>query len=149
MKNLYEILRVHSGASAAEIKKSYRNLSKQYHPDLNPGNQAAEVRFKEINEAYAVLSNPQSRAEYDKKMGATATAGEGRQAAAKAEEPRRDNSTAGFNPGDVNLQFERFFGFDPQSKVMKEHFGGKKRGAGDNPLDTSHIFASFFNPKKK
>jgi len=64
-KDYYEVLEVGRGASDAEIKKAYRKLAKQYHPDVNPGDKAAEAKFKEINEAYEVLSDPQKRSRYD------------------------------------------------------------------------------------
>ncbi|WP_297058053.1 J domain-containing protein [Thermosulfurimonas sp.] len=65
-KDLYEILGVSPDASTEEIKRAYRKLARKYHPDLNPGDKEAAERFKEINEAYEILSDPQKRAEYDR-----------------------------------------------------------------------------------
>lgn len=65
-KDYYAILGVPRDASQEEIKKAYRRLARQYHPDTNPGNKAAEEKFKEIQEAYEVLSNPETRAKYDR-----------------------------------------------------------------------------------
>src|SRR5512135_3406962 len=64
-RDLYEVLELPKAASAAEVKKAYKRLARQLHPDLNPGDKAAEERFKEINEAYAVLSNPEKKKQYD------------------------------------------------------------------------------------
>ena len=64
-RDYYEVLGVPKDADEAAIKKAYRALAKKNHPDVNPGDKDAEERFKEINEAYQVLSNPQKRAEYD------------------------------------------------------------------------------------
>ncbi|SNB47310.1 DnaJ C-terminal domain-containing protein [Geobacter sp. DSM 9736] len=64
-KDYYQLLGLKKGASAEEIKKAYRKLAVKYHPDKNPGNKEAEERFKEINEAYAVLSDPQKKEQYD------------------------------------------------------------------------------------
>jgi curved DNA-binding protein len=62
----YKTLGVERSASDAEIKKAYRKLARQYHPDINPGNKAAETKFKEINEAYEVLSDKDKREKYDR-----------------------------------------------------------------------------------
>ncbi|MCM1167005.1 MAG: molecular chaperone DnaJ [Lachnospiraceae bacterium] len=64
-RDYYEVLGLQKGASDAEIKKAYRKLAKQYHPDLNPDDPEAEAKFKEVNEANQVLSDPEKRAKYD------------------------------------------------------------------------------------
>lgn len=64
-RDYYEVLGVSRDASTEEIKKAYKKLAKQYHPDLNPDSKTAEEKFKEVNEAYSVLSDENSRARYD------------------------------------------------------------------------------------
>ena len=64
-KDFYKVLGVSKGTSADEIKKAYRKLAQQYHPDANSGDKVAEERFKDISEAYSTLSDPEQRQEYD------------------------------------------------------------------------------------
>jgi curved DNA-binding protein len=65
-RNYYEILGVSREADGTEIKQAYRKLARQYHPDLNPGDRAAEEQFKLLGEAYEVLSDQERRAQYEK-----------------------------------------------------------------------------------
>ena len=64
-RDYYEVLGLSKSASDDEIKKAYRKLAKKYHPDMNPGEKAAEESFKEVNEAYSVLSDPDKKSKYD------------------------------------------------------------------------------------
>ena len=65
-RDCYEVLGVERAADADEVKKAYRKLALKYHPDKNPGDKTAEEKFKELGEAYEVLSEPQKRAAYDR-----------------------------------------------------------------------------------
>ncbi len=64
-RDYYEVLGIKKGASDSEIKKAYRSMAKKYHPDMNPGDKEAEKKFKEVNEAYAVLSDEKKKSIYD------------------------------------------------------------------------------------
>ena len=65
-RDYYEILGVSKGATADEIKKAYRKVAMQYHPDRNPGDKAAEEKFKEAAEAYEILSDTDKKTQYDR-----------------------------------------------------------------------------------
>jgi molecular chaperone DnaJ len=65
-RDYYEVLGISKSASADEIKKAYRKVAMQYHPDRNPGDKSAEEKFKEAAEAYEVLSDQEKRAQYDR-----------------------------------------------------------------------------------
>lgn len=76
-RDYYEVLGVDRSADESAIKKAYRSLAKKYHPDMNPGDAEAEKNFKEVNEAYAVLSDPDKKAKYDQYGHAAFEAGGG------------------------------------------------------------------------
>lgn len=104
-RDYYEVLGLSKGATDDEIKKAYRKLAKQYHPDLNPGDKNAEAKFKEINEAYETLSDSEKKAKYDQfghagvdpNFGAGAGFG--------------GFNGAGFDFGDIGDIFSDIFGF--------------------------------------
>jgi DnaJ-class molecular chaperone len=108
-RDYYKVLGVERGASAADIKSAYRKLARKHHPDVNPNNKDAEKRFKEINEAYQVLSDPEKRKKYDE-LGADWERG-----APEDEVLRRyaRSGGSGFESGGTggfSDFFERFFG---------------------------------------
>ena len=117
-KDYYEILGVKKTASEAELKKAYRDLAKKYHPDKNKGNKEAENRFKEISEAYAVLSDKEKREQYDRL---------GREA---------------FGPGGANpfagFDFSEFMGGGARGRRT-----GSARGRGAT-MDFTDIFGDLF-----
>ncbi len=77
-KDLYEVLGLSRGASQEDIRKAHRKLVRQYHPDANPDNPRAEERFKKVQQAYEVLSDPEKQREYDKGLRASSRGSSGR-----------------------------------------------------------------------
>lgn len=110
-RDYYEVLGIKRNAAAAEIKKTYRKLARKYHPDVNPGNKQAEERFKEISEAYEVLSNKEKRKLYDQY---------GPMAFQSGFDPSR---TYTHSPGEGFGGFD-FRGFDPGSIFGERQSGG-------------------------
>jgi molecular chaperone DnaJ len=101
-RDYYEVLGISKTADDGEIKKAYRSLAKKYHPDVNPGDATAEEKFKEVNEAYAILSDADKRAAYDS-YGHAAFDGTGAQNGA-------GGFGGGFDFGDLGDIFGSFFG---------------------------------------
>jgi len=120
-KDYYKILGLNKNASAEEIKKAYRRLAKQYHPDANPGNKAAQERFKEINEANEVLSDPEKRRKYDQ-LGASY-----HQWQRMGGDPRGFDWSQWAGPGGVHVEYgdlSDLFGGADFSDFFQSLFGG-------------------------
>ena len=119
----YEVLGISKTADDAESKKAYRVLAKKYHPDMNPGDAEAEKKFKEASEAYAVLSDPEKRRQYDQ-FGHAAFEGGG---------------AGGFGGFDFNsADFGDIFG-----DIFGDFFGGgRRRGANNGPMKGANIRTS-------
>ena len=104
-RDYYEVLGVSKGASEEEIKKAYKKLARKYHPDMNPGDKEAEEKFKEINEANEVLSDPDKKARYDQFGFAGVDPNYGAGAAGGGA-----YGAGGFDFGDLGDIFGSFFG---------------------------------------
>ncbi|MCM1386044.1 MAG: molecular chaperone DnaJ [Bacillus sp. (in: Bacteria)] len=122
-RDYYEVLGVDKNADDAALKKAYRVLAKKYHPDMNPGDADAEKKFKEASEAYAVLSDPEKRRQYDQYGHAAFEPGAG----------------GGFGGFDFNsMDFSDIFG-----DIFGDFFGGGRRGGRSNgPMKGANIRTS-------
>ncbi|NHI16098.1 DnaJ C-terminal domain-containing protein [Microbacterium excoecariae] len=135
-KDFYTVLGVSKDVGEAELKKVYRKLARTYHPDSNPGDQAAEAKFKEISEAYSVLSDPEQRKEYDelRAMGSGARFTAGGSGAGGFEDVfSRFSRGGGGNPDfdDIFSMFNASTGGAPRGGFggYGGGFGGPQKGA--------------------
>lgn len=124
MSDLYKTLGVSRDASADEIKRAYRKLAKELHPDLNPGDKTVEQRFKEVNQAYSLLSDPDQRKRYD---------------AGEIDASGQERPSRGFYRSYADAGGAKYHGFDAGAAedIFEDLFGGfgraRRGGAGRTP----------------
>ena len=130
-RDYYEVLGIKKGATADEIKKAYRKLAIKFHPDKNPGNNEAEERFKEISEAYAVLSDPQKKAQYDQ-FGSSGF----------HQRYSQEDIFRGFDAGDLFKEFG-FGNDDIYSRIFgggfQRHGFGHRKQRGEDTVSELHL----------
>ena len=138
-KDYYQILGISKNASAEDIKKAYRKLARKYHPDLNPGDKTAETKFKEINEAQEVLSDPEKRSKYDQygqywqQMGQTG-----------ASNGAAGYSTGGFNVDTDGFDFGQYGNFeDFINEILGRAAGGQTRSSYSYSTSSPSGFGGF------
>ena len=143
-KDYYKILGVPRDADGATIKKAFRKLAKQYHPDTNNGNTEAEKKFREINEAYSVLSDEGKRKEYDKNKQGEQKFSENGESQGTRKKAQTTNPFAGFTAQNFKMDFGDMM-FDEINNKKKE----SKKAGEVNLNDVSDQFASFFGFRPK
>lgn len=127
----YKLLELDKSASQADIKKAYRRLARKYHPDLNPNDKEAQLRFQQLNEANEVLSDPEKRKKYDQY-------GKDWQHADQFEEARRQQASGaggfgrGFGGGGQSYSYSGSFDDDTFSDFFEQMFGGRARAQGSH-----------------
>ena len=141
MKDYYKILQVERTATQEEIKKSFRKLAKKFHPDVNKNNPKAEEVFKEINEAYSVLSDETKKEEYDNRLFGKEEQ-RFHQTTNFEDRPNRKRRTQYTAPDFQNAGsiFENFFGFDPKGNNVNINFNNENV----HPMKTSEAYEHIF-----
>jgi curved DNA-binding protein len=122
LRNYYEVLGVSREASSEEIKKTFRKLARQYHPDVNPGDKSAEEKFKDINEAYDILSDETKRADYDKLL-----FGKQKRRLNRPNEKVARNGNGSYNNYRQNFESWKFSDFSPGTTKTAKVMGSPLR----------------------
>ena len=146
MADWYSVLQVSRQATEGEIKSAYRKMAKKYHPDAHPGDRECEARFKEITEAYTILSDAKKRRKYDEELGR-----QPREDTPKGpkKHPGEDVGAAKVDFENISRSFGSFFGFDPRTKEVVNEKKLKPDYKTGNPLDTTKIFDAFMANGKR
>ncbi len=121
-KDYYKILGVDKSASTPDIKKAYRKLARKYHPDLNPGDKAAENKFKDIQEAYSVLKDPEKRKQYDQ-FGVVGDRGAGERTYQQDFSGFQGFDFSGFGSSSFQDFFENIFGSSQKQTTLRPEKG--------------------------
>lgn len=145
MKDYYGVLGVKAEDNIETIKQAYRKLAKKYHPDLHPGDKAAEDHFKEIGEAWGTLGDTGKRSKYDQTL-QTTVKGAWRATSGKEESAQSSSAVhSQVSYENIMSSFDSFFSEDNLSKAAKEQRGAKPA---KNPFDTNAMFEKFMGFKK-
>jgi curved DNA-binding protein len=158
IRNYYELLGVERGSSPDDVKKAFRQLARQYHPDMNPGDKVAEEKFKEFNEAYRVLSDPTTRSQYDQFTRFWKKKGRNKDfwnnANSRADQASRNNDEDFSQFGDFNSFIDQLLGRKPKANVddrQEERYDRSeepvRRGGRTSTIDDDERYAPAAKPE--